>query len=184
MLLLIGVLWTRSGDQKLSLWNFEDLGSRENVLILRSCTSEDLRGAWCSIQLRKDQINLTHKAGFKRWIHENVLRGQSLTHLCIYNINDQEKLIPVSVLVILYHPTSASHNHFPEIACRRMTWKIKRFISLFWKKKKLGVRTKWKREKPTGKNRAGNGKGREEPKWKNSWWWWKRQRRNFISICR
>lgn len=32
------------------------------------------------------------------------------------------------------------------------------------KKKKLGVRTKWKREKPTGKNRAGNGNGREEPK--------------------
>ena len=55
------------------------------------------------------------------WIQEEVLRGQPLTHLYIYNINDQEKLIPGSVLVILYYPTSASHDHFPEIACRRMT---------------------------------------------------------------
>ena len=38
------------------------------------------------------------------------------------------------------------------------------FFVLKKKKKKIGVRTKWKREKPTGKNRAGNGKGREEPK--------------------
>lgn len=47
-----------------------DFGSLENVLIPRSYTNANLREAWSRVQL-----NLTHKIGSKRWIHEKAINS-------------------------------------------------------------------------------------------------------------